>query len=55
MNIQIQGRHLVVTETLRQHTELLTNRLVRQFPAIGDSHITLSSERQQYTVTILAW
>nr|WP_309695216.1 ribosome-associated translation inhibitor RaiA [Armatimonas sp.] len=55
MNIQIQGRHLVVNEVLRQHTELLMGRLARQFPTIRHSHVTLSSERQQYTVTIRVW
>jgi ribosomal subunit interface protein len=55
MNIQIQGRHLVVPEVLQQHVELLMLRLGRQFPAIRHSHVTLATERQESTVDIRVW
>ncbi|WP_309715384.1 ribosome-associated translation inhibitor RaiA [Armatimonas sp.] len=55
MNIQVQGRHLVVTEALRQHTELLLGRLGRQFPAIRHSHVTFTAEQQGLRADIRVW
>ncbi len=55
MNIQVQGRHLVVTEALRQHTELLLGRLGRQFPAIRHGHVTLTAEQPGLRADIRVW
>ena len=55
MNIQVQGRHLVVSEVLRQHTELVMQRLSRQFPSIRYSHVTLTSGRLEQVVDIRVW
>ncbi|MBB6049127.1 ribosome hibernation-promoting factor, HPF/YfiA family [Armatimonas rosea] len=55
MNIQVQGRHLVVSDVLRQHAELVLQRLGRQFPAIRHGHITLTLGRQEHQVDIRVW
>jgi putative sigma-54 modulation protein len=55
MNIQIQGRHLVVTESLRQYTELRLSRLARQFPGIRYVHVTLSGQGPQHEARLRVW
>jgi ribosomal subunit interface protein len=55
MNIQVQGRHFVVSDVLRQHAELLMHRLGRQFPAIRHGHVTLTRGRLEHQVDIRVW
>ena len=55
MNLQVQGRHLDITETLREHIELLGRRLGRQFPAVRHTHVTLTREHSHCRVDIRIW
>lgn len=55
MNIQLQGRHMEISEALRQHSELLLGRLGRQFPAIRHSHVTLTVSASAHIADIRVW
>lgn len=55
MNIQVQGRRLVISDVLRQHTEHQLSRLAESRPELKHVVAHLSISRQGHRVELRLW
>jgi len=52
-NIQINGRHVQVTEAMKQHARTKLSKLERFHNHIMDVHVTMDIQREEHIVTII--